>query len=245
MENDDIQPIFKDEDKQMEDEKVLTENSEIQIKDNTISSSNHTDILSTPENTIEKEYILNEKNDFNVSNTYYNSNINSLTLEYFSNLGAYNKYLNKSKIEKTITNSDKKFYKKRILDSTKKMLKGEFESEPLKEIFNKYIFSLISHFKIMDTTEIIQKNFDSTDSNSPDILDSSFISIMDISLSNPNQLLYKTETKTLTMDNFINKKPKQKELQHFPLKKNINLREPEFKTKGIKKKEKKENLDNV
>jgi len=68
---------------------------------------------------------------------------------------------------------------------------------------------------------------------------------MDISLSNPNQLLYKTETKTLTMDNFINKKPKQKELQHFPLKKNINLREPEFKTKGIKKKEKKENIDNV
>jgi len=173
------------------------------------------------------------------------NNLNSITIEYFSNTGFYNKYLNKSEIEKYISKSDKKFYKKRIINETKKMLKDEFETDTLREIFNKYIFSLISHFKIMDTTEIIQKNFDSTDSNSPDILDSSFISIMDISLSNPNQLLYKTETKTLTMDNFINKKPKQKELQHFPLKKNINLREPEFKTKGIKKKEKKENIDNV
>lgn len=266
MENDDIQPIFKDEDKQMEDEKVLTENSEIQIKDNTISSSNHTDILSTPENTIEKEYILNEKNDFNVSNTYYNSNINSLTLEYFSNLGAYNKYLNKSKIEKTITNSDKKFYKKRILDSTKKMLKGEFESEPLKEIFNKYIFSLINHFKIIDRNEILQKQFNnlsgsvtetefhidfSNNKINSDISNNlnnneNSIDISDISSCNPDELLFKkNDYKILTMDNFVNKKQKQREKIHLPLKKNINLREPELKMKGIHKKEKKENIDNV
>ena len=42
------------------------------------------------------------------------------------------------------------------------------------------------------------------------------------------------------MDNFVNKKTKQKEKVNFPLKKNINLREPELKMKGIQKKSKKE-----
>lgn len=189
---------------------------------------------------------LDQSNVYNKTYTSCNTNINHLTFEYFSNSNAYNKYLNKQKFEKINTNSDKKFYKKRILDLTRKMLKGEFENESLKDNFNTYIFSLISHFKIMDTTEIIQKTFDSSDStNTPDILDNSFVIITDISLSNPNQLLYKKDTKTLTMDNFINKKQKEREQPNFPLKKNINLREPEFKIKGIKKKEKKENIDNV
>ena len=87
------------------------------------------------------------------------NNLNSITIEYFSNTGFYNKYLNKSEIEKYISKSDKKFYKKRIINETKKMLKDEFETDTLREIFNKYIFSLINHFKIIDRNEILQKQF--------------------------------------------------------------------------------------
>lgn len=224
----------------MEDTDNLSINDIINVVDN------NEQIITDISNVKTTDSILDDINkiDENKPNIYYN-NINTLTLEYFSNLGAYNRYLNKPKNDNIITNSDRKFYKKRILDSTKKMIKGEFENDLLKDIFNKYIFSLISHFKIMDTTEIIQKPFEINESNAPDILDNSFILINDISLSNPDQLLFKKDNKILTMDNFIKKKVKQREPQSFPLKKNINLREPEFKTKGIKKKTKKENIDNV
>lgn len=188
--------------------------------------------------------ISNINNDINYNN---NNNINSLTLEYFSNIG-YCKYLNKTDYEKRVSKSDKKFYRKRIINSTRNMLKDQFENETLKEIFNKYIFSLISHYKILDTTEILQKNMIETQmSDIPDILNNSDISIQNNLCINPNELLFKKETKTLTMDKFVTKKTKSNDsnVLQLPLKKNINLREPEFKIKGITKKEKKENIDNV
>jgi len=194
------------------------------------------------------------------------NNLNSITIEYFSNTGFYNKYLNKSEIEKFISKSDKKFYKKRIINETKKMLKDEFETDILREIFNKYIFSLINHFKIIDTNEILQKQFNDVNSSEIetkfyiDLSNNKFnndisnnlnnnqesIDISNISNCNPDELLFKKKDyKILTMDNFINKKQKQREKINLPLKKNINLREPELKIKGIYKKEKKENIDNV
>jgi len=194
------------------------------------------------------------------------NNLNSITIEYFSNTGFYNKYLNKSEIEKYISKSDKKFYKKRIINETKKMLKDEFETDTLREIFNKYIFSLINHFKIIDRNEILQKQFNnlsgsvtetefhidfSNNKINSDISNNlnnneNSIDISDISSCNPDELLFKkNDYKILTMDNFVNKKQKQREKIHLPLKKNINLREPELKMKGIHKKEKKENIDNV
>jgi hypothetical protein len=194
----------------------------------------------------------------------FSNDIDALTLEYFSNYGLYNKCLNKLDTEK-FKISDKKFYKKRIINATKNMVKGEFENDGLREIFNKYVFSLITHFKKMDTHEIIQKKYqdvsncdgsynidisnnseldDVTNENEIDISCNSITNLA--SMLNPNELLYKkNESKILTMDNFVNKKTKQNIKQPIPLKKNINLREPEFKTKGIQKKQKKENIDNV
>ena len=200
-------------------------------------------------------------------------NLNHITLEYFSNTGFQNK-INKTGDEPSISKSDKKFYKKRIINETKKMLKDEFQNDVVKTIFNKYIFSLINHFKIVDTNELLQKEFIDEDKQSSylsnilkfDISNNLYIktndisennidsenenenetNLTDISNCNPNELLFKqNDCKILTMDNFINKKSKQKEKVNFPLKRNINLREPELKMKGIQKKLKKENIDNV
>jgi hypothetical protein len=183
-----------------------------------------------------------------------NNNINSITLEFFANNGLYNKYLHKTTVENSISQSDKKFYKRRIINETKQMLKEEFNNENLRDIFNKYIFSLISHFKLSDTHEFIQKEFTEPNSDvdisgnqlNPVIEESNKDdSIPKYSPYNPDELLFKKDTKTLTMDKFVNKKSKQKEKPNIPFKKNINLREPELKMKGIQKKEKKENIDNI
>ena len=195
------------------------------------------------------------------------NNLNHITLEYFSNIGLYNKINSKNGFEHHISKSDKKFYKKRIVNETKKMLKDEFDNDVIKEIFNKYILSLINHFKIVDTNELLQKEFLDGSNNVfsyPYIdistnVDNKYICINDINVEedsnddtdisncNPNELLFKqNDCKILTMDSFVTKKSKQKEKKvNYPLMKNINLREPDLKMKGIQKKIKKENLDNV
>lgn len=92
-------------------------------------------------------------------------------------------------------------------------------------LYNKYIS--------MDQTDIEEDN----DNN---------IDISVVSNCNPNELLFKQkDCKILTMDDFITKKSKQKEKVNYPLMKNINLREPDLKMKGIQKKIKKENINNV
>lgn len=222
------------------------------ISDNIEGLSEKQDILETliiqdvqNKNTIQQE-------------TKKTTNLNTITIEYFSNTGLYNKYVNKIDINKCINKSDKKFYKKRIINETKKMLKDEFDSVELREMFNKYIFSLINHFKMIDTNEILQKEFleDNSQNNILDISNNIDVSnnieqldeinISDVSNCNPDELLFKKkDCKILTMDNFINVKQRKREKINLPLKKNINLREPELKTKGIQKKEKKENIDNV
>jgi hypothetical protein len=214
--------------------------------------------------------IKNTETFIDISNISLNkiknlNNLNHITLEYFSNIGLYNK-INKTDIESSINKSDKKFYRKRIINETKKMLKDEFENDVTREMFNKYIFSLINHFKMVDTTEALQKEFLDKDEDDniqiisnetqedisqnyiivDEIVDCDDINITDVSNSNPDNLLFKQkDCKILTMDNFIKKKNKQKEKVIFPLKKHINLRDPELKTKGIQKKQKKENIDNV
>lgn len=216
------------------------------ISDNIEGLSEKQDILETliiqdvqNKNTIQQE-------------TKKTTNLNSITIEYFSNTGLYNKYVNKIDIDKCINKSDKKFYKKRIINETKKMLKDEFDSNELREMFNKYIFSLINHFKMIDTNEILQKQFleDNSQNNILDISNNIDVSnnieqldeinISDVSNCNPDELLFKkNDCKILTMDNFINVKQRKREKIELPLKKNINLREPELKTKGIQKKKKK------
>lgn len=189
--------------------------------------------------------------------------LNHITLEYFSNVGFHNKVTNKNSNEHSISRADKKFYKKRIINETKKMLKDEYQNDVIRITFNKYIFSLINHFKLLDTNELLQKEFINQSDNeyqskimeydiSMNVInrenkcDEDDINIKDISNCNPDELLFKqNDCKILTMDHFINKKSKPKEKVKFPLKKNINLREPELKTKGIQKKSKKENIDNV
>lgn len=226
------------------------------ISDNNIEnieehSEKQEDIIEAPkiQDTVNQNIIQQDTSKF--------TNLNSITLEYFSNTGLYNKYVNKVDIDKCINKSDKKFYRKRIINETKKMLKDEFDSNELREMFNKYIFSLINHFKMIDTNEILQKHFleDNSQNNIIDISNNIDISnieqldeinISDISNCNPDELLFKKkDCKILTMDNFINVKQRKREKIDLPLKKNINLREPELKMKGIQKKEKKENIDNV
>ena len=188
------------------------------------------------------------------------NNIDLITLECLTNPGFYDKYnLKKNNINK-ISKADRKFYKKRIINETKKMLRNDFDTPALKQIFNEYVISLVDYFKIVDKRDILQEDYKNYPTQDKEFYDNVLDEILDISDNNlisPNELLFNNanETKKITLDNFVVKHNPLKENIIYPEQKEINLKESSLKTKGIKPKKikstrikssvKKENIDKI
>ena len=172
------------------------------------------------------------------------NNIDLITLECLTNPGFYDKYNLKKNNPTKISKADRKFYKKRIINETKKMLRNDFDTPALKEIFNEYVISLVDYFKIVDKRDIIQEDYKNNPPQDKEYYDNVLDEILDISDNNlnnlisPDQLLFKTanETKKITLDNFVVKHNPPKENIIYPEQKEINLKEPSLKTKGLKTK---------
>lgn len=163
------------------------------------------------------------------------NDIDLITLEYMSNNTYSHKQnsLNKN-IDKKVSKSDRKFYRKRIIHETKNMLKNEFKNDVLKHEFNNYIFSLVTYFKLVDKTDIIQKDYE--DLNHNDSMDDSENEHENEKKDTPLDLinLNIAENKKITLDNFVkSNKPKQPSYI-FPTQKDIDLKSPSLKEKGIK-----------
>ena len=191
------------------------------------------------------------------------NNIDLITLECLTNPGFYDKYNLKKNNPNKISKADRKFYKKRIINETKKMLRNDFDTPALKEIFNQYVISLVDYFKIVDKRDILQEDYKNNPPQDKEYYDNVLDEILDISDNNlnnlisPDQLLFKTanETKKITLDNFVVKHNPPKENIIYPEQKEINLKEPSLKTKGLKMKAlkstqikssvKKENIDKI
>lgn len=172
------------------------------------------------------------------------NNIDLITLECLTNPGFYDKYnLKKNNLNK-ISKADRKFYKKRIINETKKMLRNDFDTPALKEIFNEYVISLVDYFKIVDKRDILQEEYKNNPPQDKEYYDNVLDEILDISDNNlnnlisPNELLFNNanETKKITLDNFVVKHNPPKENIIYPEQKEINLKEPSLKTKGLKMK---------
>ena len=172
------------------------------------------------------------------------NNIDLITLECLINPGFYDKYNLKKNNPNKISKADRKFYKKRIINETKKMLRNDFDTPALKEIFNEYVISLVDYFKIVDKRDILQEEYKNNPPQDKEYYDNVLDEILDISDNNlnnlisPDQLLFKTanETKKITLDNFVVKHNPPKENIIYPEQKEINLKEPSLKTKGLKMK---------
>ena len=95
------------------------------------------------------------------------TNINSITLSYFLNKNQYPDILERNK--KDMDNElsrDKPFYRRRILQLTKNAFKSEIEDVHLRNHFNSYIKSCISHLKFTDKQDIIQDEYKNLNINS-------------------------------------------------------------------------------
>ena len=164
--------------------------------------------------------------------------LEKLTIEYLINPILYNKFFKNNTESDDEFLNDKKFYKKRIINCIKDMFNGEFPNRSSEENFNIFIKTIIIYLKELDYKEILQEEYKDLSDN--------FINKNSIDLyiknnfnkeSNDN-LLYREKKKINTIDNFVKIKNKENINYRLPEKKDINLKDPKFKKKGLPKKEK-------
>ena len=193
------------------------------------------------------------------------NDIDNLTLSLLLNKDTYGKIYEKNKdqnIEEHI--KDKKFYKKRVIELTKRLYKNEIKDEHLNKMFDKYLLSCINYLKIIDKSDHIQKSlgvqdinienttnivFDlsSNTNNSKNVImndNNNNIVNSTVDSSNeiigPNQQYIKMKqnenVKKLTLDNYVIKKGGNNKKKIVPKKVNFDPKDPALKKKGIKKK---------
>ena len=178
--------------------------------------------------------------------------ISEITLEYLMNKDQYAKYIINKSNNGTGSNStsnsnrkDKKFYKKRIYDLTKQLINNEKPEgiySGIIDTFELYTKICIEYFKTLDKTDIIQEDYNglitdvssNTNINTQNIQnaqnteEANKLMMRLVKITEPNSLekLVK-RTMIKNVDAKPNIPPKQKE---------INLKDPILKNKGIRKK---------
>jgi len=167
--------------------------------------------------------------------------IDNLTLKYLMNKDQYLKHVNGDK-ERTLDKKDKKFYKRRIFDLTKKLLNNEITERTYPDIkgaFDDYSKICIQYFKLQDKADIIQEDYGLEDT----VLNDSIKienQVVPSNLDEVNQILIRSIS--LREPNSLEKLVKRTILKKtkkpiiLPQQKNINLKDPILKNKGILKK---------
>ena len=168
--------------------------------------------------------------------------ISEFTLECLMNKSQYEKYLNQVKgipTSKTVNKKEKKFYKRRIFDLTKQLLnneKPEMMFPDVSSAFDLYAKVCIEYFKALDKTDIIQSDYDgfveddaigSNTLSESEQVELNKLLMRSIKITEPNaleKLVKRTTTKICQKAPVI------------PIQKDINLKDPILKNKGIRKK---------
>jgi hypothetical protein len=167
--------------------------------------------------------------------------VNQVTLECLMNKDTYKKYV-ATKKKNVVNKKDQKFYRRRILSLTKELLypeesvdKSSASQHPsIVSLFQTYIKASIDHFKTLDKNDIIQEDYatlltETAEMSADDIKTQSEIDqqfMRSIQMREPN-----------TLDKFVKRSttaPKEEPV--LPKQKDINLRDPVLKNKGIRKK---------
>jgi hypothetical protein len=186
-------------------------------------------MLESDENPKSETETEKETNDF----------LNQVSLDYLINTKQYKIQLTNT-LNKKINKKDKKFYRRRILNLTKELLsKDESEivvSPDIKYAFDNLVKTCVHYFKILDRNDIIQKDYNET---YDEIKEEKEISESEQFLKEENEKLLMRSVKMSnhSLDNFIKiKMTKKVEELIIPQQKEINLKDPILKIKGITKK---------
>jgi hypothetical protein len=176
--------------------------------------------------------------------------VNQVTLECLMNKDTYKKYV-ATKKKNIVNKKDQKFYRRRILSLTKELLYPEeatattapttptpatkTTNDPnVVGLFQIYSKACIEYFKTLDKNDIIQEDYSTltTETNEMSVEDIKTQAEID------QQFMRSIHVKeATTLDKFVKRSTTApKEEQILPKQKDINLRDPALKNKGIRKK---------
>ena len=167
--------------------------------------------------------------------------IDNITLNYFANKSQYISILKKTEEnnDKKFIN-DKKFYKKRVLDMTKRLFREEETNAQLIGFFNTYVKSCVNYLKFLDKSDIIQEKYGSMNVNenlekTVSDVDASGnnINIENVDYKNCDYLFSKPEdVKKLNLDMFVIKTVSNPPQKIIPKRENINIKTKMIKVKS-------------
>ena len=152
----------------------------------------------------------------------------------------YNKhFLEKNSYINKIGKKDRKFYRKRILNLTRELFLSSDACNPdINEAFMNYLYHCVEHFKNTDTNDILQGEYADLDADMDADLDADADADDECeSINIYNSSIMRKIVKPNTLDNFIIRNIiKKNEPDPLPLQKDINLKDPQLRVKGIGKK---------
>ncbi len=154
---------------------------------------------------------------------------NQIDLLYLTNPHLKIKY--NKQIEKLIDEDDIKFYRKRILQTTKDYLRGNKVNKPIDSAFEEYANQLINHYKFIDKKEMIQKEYKNLPKKEKK-------KMTNFKLLEKNKLMMKSKKKIKqTLEDFIPIVVKERKIKKLVMPKQINydLKNPKNRKKGLEK----------
>jgi len=155
--------------------------------------------------------------------------LNLIDLQYLTNPFEMNKLMRSKEIS-LLSQNDVNFYKKRIFQLTKDMLRGEKINTKVNKAFENYTLTCIEHFKFVDKMEIIQKDYANIKEKSSQN--------KKFNLDNTNNIIMKHNKpyRPKITDHIKVKSTRIVKPPVIPKTRNFNLKDPKFRNKGLKKK---------
>jgi hypothetical protein len=157
------------------------------------------------------------------------SSMNLIDLQYLSNPYELNKLMRNKEIL-LVSTDDIKFYRKRIFQLTKDLLREQDKDVKIKRAFQMYAKTCIEHFKFQDKMEIIQKDYKN--------IKKSVKKTTTFNLDNTNNIMMKNKNVRIPKitDNIKITSTRTIKAPIIPKQRNFDLKNSKFKVKGLKKK---------
>jgi len=170
--------------------------------------------------------------------------INQITLECLMNKEIYKKYLTSNSANMIINNKkDRKFYRKRILQLTRDILLNDPSvkiTNDIQFVFENYVNHCIQYFKMVDRVDLIQEDYyieDFTHDKSVDDANETETKTFETVETADKLLLRSIKINNYTLDKFVKViSTKKDDSTPLPVQKIFNLKDPNLRNKGIRKK---------
>ena len=167
--------------------------------------------------------------------------VDQITLDCLLNKSMFNAHVKHKKAQSN-NKEERKFYKKRIYNLFKELLINKAEPEDLlpdvKYAYDNFIKASINYFKTIDNNDLLQEEYKTLDEEEtininaiPELGHDDSI----VGVENADKLLMRSIKITQpSLDKYVKRKStKPEEKLIMPKQKDINLKDPELKVKGI------------